>query len=101
MLSWIVAAGSLAVFVILLRRPVAIWRKAVFGLPVLGICAVATFMGFGMRLEREGGGAPRFVTFDSAEKQAERIEADRAAPPAVSEAQAPKVVEAAATPADI
>ncbi len=101
MLSWIVAAGSIAVLVMLLRRPVAPWRKAVFGLPVLAIGAVAAFMGFGMRLEREGGGIPRFVTFDSAEKQAERIEADRAVPPPAAEPEAPKIVEAAATPADI
>lgn len=71
-------------------------------MPVLAIGIVAACMGLGMRLEREGGGIPRFVTFDNAETQAARIEADRSAAPVAAPApEAPKVVEAAATPAEV
>ncbi len=102
MLPWIVAvlAGLLAYFV--LRRDVAMWRRWLFAGPLLAVAGVALLFAAGMRMEMEGGGIPRFVTFQNPEKQAAQIEAERAkeavALPAVAPepVKEPAVVEAAA-----
>lgn len=95
MLPWIVAAlaGMLAAFIA--RRKVSRWRKLLFAAPLAAIAAVALLFAAGMRMEMEGGGIPKFVTFQSAEKQAAQIEADRARESAAAPAPAvPAVVEA-------
>lgn len=96
MLPWIIAglAGLLAVAV--LRRKVTLWRKVLFAGPLLAIVAVAMLFAAGMRMEMEGGGIPRFVTFQNPEKQAAQIEADRAREMAA--APKPEAVPVAAKP---
>jgi hypothetical protein len=81
MIAWILAPLAALLAVLALRRKVALWRRLVFAIPLFGIAAVALLFAAGMRMEREGGGIPKFVTFQSAEKQAEKIEADRAQTP--------------------
>jgi outer membrane protein assembly factor BamB len=102
MLAWILAPLAALLAVLALRRKVALWRRLVFAIPLFGLAAVALLFAAGMRMEREGGGIPKFVTFQSAERQAERIEADRAQSPVpeppkpVAEpVKEPQVVEAA------
>jgi len=101
MIPWVVAAlaGLLSAFV--LRRKVALWRRLLFAGPLLAIAAVALLFAFGMRMEMEGGGVPKFVTFQNPEKQAAQIEADRAKEPQIEPAKSvaePVVVEAAVKP---
>jgi len=102
MLPWIIAALAGLLAALLLRRNVPLWRRLLFAGPLLGVAAVAVLFAFGMRMEMEGGGVPRFVTFQNPEKQAAQIEADRATEPAkpVPEAvkvKEPSIVEAAVT----
>ncbi|MBM3785356.1 MAG: hypothetical protein FJW30_13400 [Acidobacteria bacterium] len=93
MLLWIVSAGALAVSLFLMRRPLPTWRKIAFGLPLLAVGVLAGLMAGGMRIERKGDGIPKYVTFDTAEDHAKKIEADRSAPLPPPE---PRIVEAAA-----
>ncbi|MBI2688374.1 MAG: PQQ-like beta-propeller repeat protein [Acidobacteria bacterium] len=78
MLSWIVAATALLLAGLVLRRKVPLWRKVLFAGPLLAVAGFAVLIIGGMRLEMEGGGIPRFVTFQNPEKLAVKIEADRA-----------------------
>lgn len=75
----------------------AFWRrrKKAWGGAAWAGSAVALLFAMGMRLEREGGGIPRFVTFQSQDAQAARIEADRA-----KESVPAAAVPAPATPAE-
>lgn len=96
MSPWIIAALAGLLAALLLRRKVPLWRRLLFAGPLLAIAAVALLFAAGMRMEMEGGGIPRFVTFQNPEKQAAQIEADRAKPEAEPVTQ-PTVVEAAIT----
>lgn len=78
MLPWIVAAFAGLLVYLIVRRKVALWRKIVFAGPFALAFVVALLFAAGMRMEMEGGGIPRFVTFQNPEKQAAHIEADRA-----------------------
>lgn len=104
MLPWIVAGGAGMIAVYFLRGRLPMWQRLLFATPVLAIAVVALLLGLGMRMEMEGGGIPRFVTFQDQEKLAAKIEADRAreaalpapAPAApVVPVEAPTVVQAA------
>ena len=105
MLPWIIAAAAAFFAVLVLRRSVALWRKWLFAGPLLAVFAVALLFAAGMRMEMEGSGMPKFVTFQSPEKQAEQIEADRAketaavpaAPVVPAVVEEPSVVQAAET----
>lgn len=106
-MPWIVAAFAGLLVFLIVRRKVAMWRKIVFAGPFAAVFVVALLFAAGMRMEMEGGGIPKFVTFQNPEKQAAQIEAERAreaaaapvVPEAVKEAPVavaePTVVEAA------
>lgn len=78
MLPWIIAALAGLLAAAVLRRKVRLWRKLLFAGPLMAVAAVALLFASGMRMEMEGGGIPKFVTFQNPEKQAAQIEADRA-----------------------
>jgi outer membrane protein assembly factor BamB len=78
MLPWLIAGLTVLLAVMLLRRPVSLWRRILFAAPLLAIGAVSVLIGLGMRLQMEGTGRPGFVTFETPDQQAARIEADRA-----------------------
>jgi outer membrane protein assembly factor BamB len=97
MLPWIVAAFAGLLVFLIVRRDVALWRKIVFAGPFVAVFAVALLFAAGMRMEMEGGGIPKFVTFQNPEKQAAQIEADRAREAAAAPV-VPEVVKEEAAP---
>ncbi|HEU0119168.1 MAG TPA: PQQ-binding-like beta-propeller repeat protein [Bryobacteraceae bacterium] len=88
MVAWILVALFGALGTAFWRR-----RRTMWGSLAFAAAAAALPFAFGMRLEREGGGIPRFVTFQSQEAQAERIDAERA-----KESSTPPVPETTPAP---
>jgi outer membrane protein assembly factor BamB len=97
MLPWIIAALAGLLAALILRRKATVWRRMLFAGPLFGIAALALLFAAGMRMERGGGGIPKFVTFQNPEKQAAQIESDRAKEPRSEPVQEPAVVEASIT----
>ena len=67
MLPWIVARGDGLIAVYFLRGRLPLWQRLLFATPVVAIAVAALLLGLGMRMEMEGGGLPRFVTFENQE----------------------------------
>ena len=82
MLPWIFAAMASFLAIHFLRRKLVLWRRLLFAVPLFAVAIFFLLQAAGMRLENGGGGMPKFITFQSADRQADKIEADRAASPA-------------------
>jgi len=96
MLPWVFAVLAVLFAIYILRRSTPLWRRMILAGPLLLLAVGAVLTGFGMRLERQGGGIPRFVTFQSPETQADAIEADRAREAQTTPPATPAPVAAAA-----
>lgn len=96
--SWFFAALCAVLLWVVSRRKTTSGRKWLIGLPLAAAAIACALIGSGMRLERQGGGIPRFVTFSSPDDQAEKIEAERAKESPAPAITAPAALAAAPEP---
>jgi outer membrane protein assembly factor BamB len=96
--SWFVFAPlalllpPLALVWLWLRSGVRIWIKALASVALLILTVGHLIAFYGMRVELDGTGMPRFVTFRSPERRFEAVERSRAAQPSTVPAAAPTVI---------